>query len=71
MFEQGKMVAQTSGVYQGATIFQQKANTFTDGVNRAIIGSWVVGDQPAGMIIRDHDQLIVQDVSKVVPHWFS
>lgn len=71
MFEQGKMIAQTSGVYQGPTIFQQKANTFTDGVNRAIIGSWVVGDQAAGMIIRDHDQLIVQDVSKVVPHWFS
>lgn len=71
MFEQGKVVAETLGVYQGARIFQQKANTFTDGTNRAIIGSWVVGDQPAGMIIRDHDKLIVQDVSKVVPHWFS
>jgi len=70
MVEQGKVVAETAGVYQGARIFQQKANTFTDGTNRAIIGSWVVGDQPAGMIIRDHDQLIVQDVSKVVPHWF-
>lgn len=30
-----------------------------------------VGDEPAGMIIRDHNQEIVQDTSKVVPHWIS
>lgn len=71
MVENGQVVAETPGIYQGAKIFQKKAATFTDGAHRAIIGSWVVGDQPAGMIIRDHDQLIVQDVSKVVPHWFS
>ena len=32
------------------------------------IGSWVIGQQPAGMGIRESDSLITDNVSRFVPH---
>lgn len=69
--EFGRATSKTSGRYNGPRIFQKKAELFRDGDNRAVIGSWVVGNDPAGMIIRDHDRDIVLDTSKVVPHWIE
>ncbi|HEY7771758.1 MAG TPA: glutathionylspermidine synthase family protein [Marinagarivorans sp.] len=34
----------------------------------AVIGSWVVGDEPAGMGIREDSTLITKDSSRFVPH---
>lgn len=69
--QNGRITSKTTGKYDGPRIYQKKANLFTCGVNRAIIGSWVVGNSAAGIIIRDHDQDIVLDTSKVVPHWIE
>lgn len=33
-----------------------------------LIGSWLVGDQPAGMGIREDKTLITQDTSRFIPH---
>jgi glutathionylspermidine synthase len=33
-----------------------------------LIGSWVVGDQPAGIGIREDDSLITRDTARFVPH---
>ena len=66
----GVSIERTDGIYQGRRIYQQRANLFRqDGFN-AVIGSWVVGNKAAGMIIRDSDREIVRSGSRVVPHWF-
>jgi len=33
-----------------------------------LIGSWVIGDQPAGIGIREDDSLITRDTARFVPH---
>lgn len=39
--------------------------------NYAVIGSWVVGDQPAGIGIREDDSPITKNTSRFVPHYFE
>lgn len=69
--ELGKTVIKTEGRYTGPRIYQKKADLFESDGNKAVIGSWVVGDKAAGMVIRDHNKEIVLDTSKVVPHWIE
>ncbi len=66
----GREVASTDGKYHGHRIYQQRARLFHQDGHHAVIGSWVVGNKPAGIIIRDSAREIVQDTSRVVPHWF-
>ena len=66
-----RVVASTDGSYRGNKIYQQRAGLFNQDGHFAVIGSWIVGESAAGMIIRDHDREIVQDRSRVVPHWFT
>ena len=70
LFQDHKIVASTPGDYYSHKIYQQKANLFQQDGHYAVIGSWIIGNQPAGMIIRDSSDLIVRDLSRVVPHWF-
>lgn len=35
-----------------------------------VIGSWIVGDEPAGIGIRESAQLVTDDNSRFVPHYF-
>ncbi len=34
----------------------------------ALVGSWLVDDQPAGISVREDSQMITQDLSRYVPH---
>lgn len=36
-----------------------------------VIGSWIVGDQPAGIGIREDDSPITRNTSHFVPHYFD
>jgi glutathionylspermidine synthase len=36
-----------------------------------VIGSWIVGDEPAGIGIRESTELITDDNSLFVPHFFT
>lgn len=38
---------------------------------RVVIGSWVVGDEPAGMILRESAGPISNDTSQLVPHFIA
>lgn len=38
---------------------------------RVVIGSWVVGDEPAGMILRESTGPISNDTSQLVPHFIE
>ena len=41
------------------------------GPNHAVIGSWVVGGEPAGIGIREDDSPITRNTSRFVPHYFA
>jgi glutathionylspermidine synthase len=36
----------------------------------AVVGSWIIGDEPAGIIMREDESPIIIDRSRVVPHVF-
>ena len=39
--------------------------------NYTVIGSWVVGDAPAGIGLREDDSPITRNSSRFVPHYFE
>jgi glutathionylspermidine synthase len=39
--------------------------------NYPVIGSWVVGDIPCGIGIREDTSPITKDTSRFVPHYFE
>lgn len=52
-------------VYQGFTPLLQ-----TDG-HYAVIGSWIIGDQPAGIGIREDRSAVTTNASRFIPHYFT
>lgn len=36
-----------------------------------VIGSWIVGDEPAGIGLREDDSPVTRDTSRFVPHYFE
>jgi glutathionylspermidine synthase len=40
------------------------------GGNHPVIGSWIVGEEPAGIGIREDDSPITKNTSRFVPHYF-
>lgn len=69
--QNGRVLEETPGLYgEGAYIWQGLADIPDyDGV-RPILGVWLVGDQAAGMIVRETDRRIVKGGDRVAPHWF-
>lgn len=68
-------VIHTEGEYgQEGFIYQAYAPQpkFDDGITPAYtsIGSWVVGDEAAGIGIREDETLITKDTSRFIPHYF-
>jgi len=37
----------------------------------AVIGSWIVGEEPAGVGIREDASPVTRDTSRFVPHYFT
>lgn len=70
-FKNKTLVEATDGVYNnGKFVYQEAANLFNQNGHYAVIGSWIVGQRSAGIIVRDNPSKIVHDRSDVVPHWF-
>lgn len=68
-------VIHTEGEYgQEGFIYQAYSPQpkFDDGITPAYtsIGSWVVGDEAAGIGIREDETLITKDTSRFIPHYF-
>jgi glutathionylspermidine synthase len=67
----GAICARSGGSYEGPVIYQQYTPLFrSDGIS-AVIGSWIVGDQAAGIGVREDDSLITGNTSRFVPHYFT
>jgi len=68
----GQTTLQTDGDYGEEGFIYQKLNPLPefDG-NYAVIGSWIVGQEPAGIGIRESNTLITDNTSRFVPHLIS
>ena len=68
-------VMHTGGEYgEEGYIYQAYAPQpkFDDGITPAYtsIGAWIVGDEPAGIGIREDETLITKNTSRFIPHYF-
>ena len=61
-------MVETSGPYDGPAVAQRYVELPSYDGHRAVIGSWVVGDEAAGMGVRESDGLITDNTSRFVPH---
>ncbi len=69
LVEDGKIITETSGEYgEEGFIFQQLHKLPDFDNNRPVIGSWIVGDQAAGIGIRETHSLVTDNFSRFVPH---
>jgi glutathionylspermidine synthase len=61
--------AATGGDYgEEGFVYQEYAPLPDFGGKRPVIGSWVIGDEPAGMGIRESEGPITDNLSRFVPH---
>ncbi len=70
IYQNGNILSQTGGVY-GAEgyIYQKYCELPNFPVNNyPVIGSWVIGCEPAGIGIRETNTLITDNLSRFVPH---
>jgi glutathionylspermidine synthase len=72
----GQTIEQTDGDYaQNAKVVQALAPLArfesAAGAGHAVIGSWVVASQPAGIGIREGVGMITRDNARFVPHWIE
>ena len=69
LVENEKLIASSDGDY-GAEgfIFQELCKLPDFNGNFPVIGSWIVGQQPAGMGIRESNGLITDNLSRFIPH---
>ena len=68
----GLSVEKTDGEYgsEGYVYQEYAALPDFDG-NHAVVGSWIIGSEAAGMGIRESDGLITGNASRFVPHYFE
>ncbi len=64
----GREVQATDGDYGGERIVQALAPTARFPGGHAVIGSWLVASQPAGIGIREDQGLVTRDAARFVPH---
>lgn len=72
LYRGGQPVQSTEGAYgEEGFVFQEfRPLPVSDG-NHAVIGSWIIGDEPAGIGIREDTSPITRNTSRFVPHLFK
>jgi len=67
----GVVRAQPGGYGQEGHVYQSVAPLPAFDGRYPVIGSWIVGDAPAGIGIREDDSPITRNSSRFVPHYFT
>ncbi|WP_310135053.1 glutathionylspermidine synthase family protein [Leifsonia shinshuensis] len=68
----GAVVAEEDGPYgDEGFVFQERATFAPIPGKTAVIGSWVVGDSPAGIDLRETSGPITGDLAEFVPHFIE
>jgi glutathionylspermidine synthase len=72
LVENGQLLASKDGDYgKEGYIFQELFTLPNYDDNYPVIGSWIVGQEPAGMGIRESNTLITDNLSRFIPHWIE
>ena len=67
--ESGAVIQQTGGEYgEEGFVYQQLFALPNFNGRHPVIGSWIIGQEPAGMGIRESDSLVTDNFSRFVPH---
>lgn len=67
----GRTIEQVSGDYGSEGFIYQEFTELPDfNGNKPVIGSWLIGGEPAGMGIRESDGLITGNTSRFCSHYF-
>ncbi|MFC4698875.1 glutathionylspermidine synthase family protein [Glaciecola siphonariae] len=67
--KQAKNILSTDGPYgEEGYIYQAYSPLPKFGQSHTLIGSWLVGDEAAGISIREDESMITQDLSRYLPH---
>ena len=68
----GRETVRTGGSYgDGPVVYQEVAPLPVFDGQHVVVGSWVIGDEAAGIVVREGEGPIVVNTSRVVPHWFE
>jgi len=68
----GAVLQETGGEYgEEGYVYQEYFPLPEIDGNRPIIGSWIIGQEPAGMGIRESDSLVTDNLSRFVPHYIA
>jgi len=71
LVENGKVIADDEGPYGREGYIYQALHRLPDfDGNYPVIGSWIVGDQPAGICLREDALLVTTNMSNFIPHDF-
>lgn len=72
LVEEGKVIAEDDGPYGRERCIYQQLHRLPDFDGYyPVIGSWIVGDQPAGICLREDALLVTTNMSHFVPHYFE
>jgi glutathionylspermidine synthase len=72
LVEEGKVIAEDDGPYGRERCIYQQLHRLPDFDGYyPVIGSWIVGDQPAGICLREDALLVTTNMSHFVPHYFG
>jgi len=67
----GTVRAQPGDYGEEGFVYQAVAPLPEFGGRFPVIGAWIVGDQPAGIGIREDDSPITRNTSRFIPHYFT
>ncbi len=70
MFVDGQIIRADGEYGEEGFVYQQYAPIPRFGERYATVGAWIVGDQPAGIGIREDATQITMNTSQFVPHYF-
>ncbi len=72
LVQSGNLVQQTGGEYGTEGYIYQQLFTLPDfGGKHPVIGSWIIGQEAAGMGIRESDNFVTDNLSRFIPHLIS
>lgn len=67
----GRTLMETKGRYDGPCVYQRRAAISKQAGNYAVLGSWIIGDEPGGMGIREDGSPVTGNLSRFLPHYIE
>jgi glutathionylspermidine synthase len=71
LLENGQTRLETEGPYGGKFVYQRLASIPNCDRNFPVLGSWIIGEEAAGMGVRESSTPITDNLSRFVPHYIA